>query len=125
MHGCVQKFVDGILDLIAPRPAGAPLISRGPGVGEFIYLGPDENITPADINRMEKHAASRRCGRRSRRDRAGPRAEPSLRLLRYAMPSAFISSKPQAGINHKEYGVTSEGVAVMLQESRELGASLP
>lgn len=32
------------------------------------------------------------------------------------MPSAFISSKPTAGINHKEFGVTSEGVAVFLDE---------
>ena len=28
----------------------------------------------------------------------------------YSMPNAFMSSKPRAGINHKEYGVTSEGV---------------
>ena len=30
-------------------------------------------------------------------------------------PAAFMSSKPEAGINHKVYGVTSEGVAVFLQ----------
>jgi len=30
-------------------------------------------------------------------------------------PAAFMSSKPDAGINHKVYGVTSEGVAVFLQ----------
>ena len=33
------------------------------------------------------------------------------------MPSAFMSSQPRAGINHKEYGVTSEGVAVFLGEA--------
>ena len=27
----------------------------------------------------------------------------------YDTPAAFMSSKPRAGINHKEYGVTSEG----------------
>jgi len=32
----------------------------------------------------------------------------------YSVPSAFMSSKPDTGINHKEYGVTSEGVAVFL-----------
>merc|ERR1719331_1152405 len=38
------------------------------------------------------------------------------------MPSAFMSSKPRAGINHKEYGVTSEGVAVFLAEAlRSIG----
>merc|ERR1719336_1202367 len=30
-------------------------------------------------------------------------------------PAAFMSSKPEAGINHKVYGVTSEGVAVFLK----------
>ena len=30
------------------------------------------------------------------------------------MPTALMSSKPGAGINHKEYGVTSEGVVVFL-----------
>lgn len=32
----------------------------------------------------------------------------------YPIPSAFMSSKPDAGINHKVYGVTSEGVQVFL-----------
>ena len=33
-----------------------------------------------------------------------------------------MSSKPGAGINHKEYGVTSEGVAVFVERAlRELG----
>jgi len=33
-----------------------------------------------------------------------------------------MSSKPDAGINHKEYGVTSEGVAVFLEVAlRSLG----
>jgi len=30
----------------------------------------------------------------------------------YPIPTAFMSSKPDAGINHKTYGVTSEGVQV-------------
>lgn len=32
----------------------------------------------------------------------------------YDTPAAFMSSKPRAGINHKEYGVTSEGINVYL-----------
>ena len=32
----------------------------------------------------------------------------------HSAPTTFISSKPRAGINHKEYGVTSEGVNVYL-----------
>ena len=33
---------------------------------------------------------------------------------KYFQPSTFMSSKPDAGINHKVYGVTSEGIAVFL-----------
>jgi len=67
---------------------------------ELLYLGPDENITPTDINWIVERAARRG----------------------YAMPSAFMSSKPDAGINHKEFGVTSEGVAVFLHEAlRNMG----
>ena len=33
------------------------------------------------------------------------------------MPDAFMSSKPGAGINHKQYGVTSEGVTVFLEHA--------
>jgi len=55
-------------------------------------LGPDENVIPDDINWIVARAA--------------------LRGLE--APSCFMSSKPDDGINHKEYGVTSEGVAVFL-----------
>jgi len=93
LHGCVKKFVDGLLDLVTFE-SSASVVNRGAGLGELLYLGPDENITPTDINWIAGRAAVRG----------------------YAMPSAFISSKPKAGINHKEFGVTSEGVAVFLEE---------
>jgi glutamate dehydrogenase len=32
----------------------------------------------------------------------------------YKTPNAFMSSKPKIGINHKEFGVTSEGVNTYL-----------
>lgn len=32
----------------------------------------------------------------------------------YGLPAAFMSSKKGAGFNHKEFGVTSEGVVVYL-----------
>ena len=49
---------------------------------------------------------------------ATPRTQVVDRAARrgYGMPSSFMSSKPDAGINHKEFGVTSEGVAVFLHE---------
>lgn len=62
---------------------------------EIIYLGPDENITNQLINWMPEQAARRG--------------------YRYA--AAFMSSKPGAGINHKEYGVTSEGINVYVDNT--------
>ncbi|MEO1175461.1 MAG: amino acid dehydrogenase, partial [Myxococcota bacterium] len=59
------------------------------------YLGPDENVSPELIDWLVERARERR----------------------YPMPGAFISSKPAAGVNHKEYGVTSEGVTVFLEEA--------
>ena len=47
---------------------------------EVLYLGPDEQVLPEDINWIVQRAAKRG----------------------YRNPSAFMSSKPKAGINHKE-----------------------
>ena len=82
----VKAFVDGVLDLLLDRTGGAT---------DLIYLGPDENISPALIDWVVNRA-----------DHRG-----------YPQPSAFMSSKPGAGINHKAYGVTSEGVTVFLEEA--------
>ena len=68
-------------------------LSSEQGQDELIYLGPDENITDELISWLV--------------DQAERRGHPC--------PNAFMSSKPGAGINHKEYGVTSEGVVVFLE----------
>ncbi|MEO1337216.1 MAG: NAD-glutamate dehydrogenase domain-containing protein, partial [Myxococcota bacterium] len=60
-----------------------------------LYLGPDENISPQLIEWVVNRAAARG----------------------YPEPTAFMSSKPGAGINHKAFGVTSEGVTVFLEEA--------
>jgi len=65
------------------------------GREEIIYLGPDENITPAHIVWTVEQARKRG----------------------YPWPAAFMSSKPGAGMNHKEYGVTSLGVVVFMHEA--------
>ncbi|MBT4530676.1 MAG: hypothetical protein HOC27_05675 [Phycisphaerae bacterium] len=88
----VKAFVNSILDLITPEETTQSLIVDRLHHKELIYLGPDENITPKLINWVVDRA--RRRG--------------------YPMPTALMSSKPGAGINHKEYGVTSEGVVVFL-----------
>merc|ERR1712157_181427 len=56
------------------------------------YLGPDEQVLPEDIEWIMKRAEERE----------------------HDTPQAFMSSKPRAGINHKEYGVTSESVTTYL-----------
>ena len=60
-----------------------------------LYFGPDENISPSLIDWIVRRAETRG----------------------YPLPWALMSSKPGAGINHKEYGVTSEGVTVFLEEA--------
>ncbi|KAL3672072.1 hypothetical protein V7S43_002736 [Phytophthora oleae] len=86
----VKAFSDALLDLNTTDEAVKEKVVDYYGQDELIYLGPDENIIPEDIVWMTNRAAYRG----------------------YPVPRAFISSKPDAGFNHKVYGVTSEGVAV-------------
>ena len=61
---------------------------------EYIYLGPDENMHNVMIEWIADYS----------------------KLCEYKPGVAFISSKPTVGINHKEYGVTSLGVNVYMEE---------
>jgi glutamate dehydrogenase len=90
---CVRAFTDAVLDLITADPATRAAVVDRLGQAEAIYLGPDENITPSHIKWIVARA----------KDRG------------YAAPTALMSSKPDAGINHKEFGVTSEGLNVFLE----------
>lgn len=100
----VRGAVNAMLDLLVSKDESddkqaAPLISYY-DKEEIIYLGPDENITNDLIEWIPVQA--------------------QRRGYRYAQ--AFMSSKPGAGINHKEYGVTSEGLNVFLDNTlRHLG----
>jgi len=60
---------------------------------EYLYLGPDENMHDEMIQWIADF--SKKYG--------------------YKPGGAFISSKPKAGINHKEYGATSLGVNVYME----------
>jgi glutamate dehydrogenase len=62
---------------------------------EYIYLGPDENMSNEMIVWIADFAVQ-----------SG-----------YKPGRSFMSSKPGAGINHKEFGVTSFGVNVYLHET--------
>jgi glutamate dehydrogenase len=88
----VKAFVDSILDLITPDAVTRRFVVDRFGHDELLYLGPDENITPEFIDWIVSRAHERG----------------------YGLPAAFMSSKAGAGINHKVFGVTSEGVAVFL-----------
>jgi len=92
MRKSVKAFTDCLLDLIVETEETQKNIVDLYGKKEVLYLGPDEQVIPEDINWIIKRAAYRG----------------------YQTPAAFMSSKPRAGINHKEFGVTSEGVNVYL-----------
>lgn len=61
---------------------------------EYVYLGPDENMHNEMIVWISKYS----------------------KYYHYKPAGSFMSSKPGAGINHKEYGVTSFGVNVYMEE---------
>ena len=92
MRNSVKAFTDSVLDLIVDTDETKENIVDFYGKPEILYLGPDEQVIPTDINWIVNRAAYRG----------------------YKTPAAFMSSKPRAGINHKEFGVTSEGVNVFL-----------
>ncbi|MCH2141697.1 MAG: NAD-glutamate dehydrogenase [Phycisphaerales bacterium] len=89
----VKAFVDSVLDLIVDDTRVRSRIVDRSGTEELLYFGPDENISPQLINWIVARANQRG----------------------YSVPTALMSSKPGAGINHKEFGVTSEGVVVFLE----------
>lgn len=92
MRKSVKAFTDTLLDLIVDTEETRERIVDLYGKKEILYLGPDEQVIPEDIDWVIDRARKRN----------------------YGVPAAFMSSKPRAGINHKEFGVTSEGVNVYL-----------
>ncbi len=92
----VKSMVDSLLDLIVTDEEGelpteiVDYLNRE----EIIYLGPDENITSKHITWIIERAQKRG----------------------YEWAGALMSSKPEVGISHKRYGVTSEGVIVYADE---------
>jgi len=88
MRKSVKAFTNTILDLVVDTDETRERVVDRIGKKEVVYLGPDEQVTVDDINWIVNRAAKRN----------------------YSTPNAFMSSKPRAGINHKVYGVTSEGV---------------
>jgi len=94
-----RDFVDGLLDLILDPSSCCAADLKAPKY-EYLYLGPDENVTNDLINWIVERSTERG----------------------YDFPATIMSSKPESGINHKRYGVTSEGVLIFLRQALiELG----
>lgn len=97
MYQAQRSFIESLLTIINCEPDGklrAKYIIDYWNRPEYIYLGPDENMHDVIIQWI---------------------ADISVRY-KYKAGGSFISSKPSLGINHKEYGVTSLGVHVYLQQ---------
>ena len=86
----VRQVADGLLDLIVPPETVPDVVGAygAPRKAALLFLGPDENMTPERISWVAARAAYRGLPH----------------------PQTLMSSKPGSGINHKEFGVTSEGV---------------
>lgn len=95
VRGAVNALLDLLVTTDESHEASAAQQVSYYDKDEIIYLGPDENITNDLIEWIPEQA-----GRRG-----------------YPYAAAFMSSKPGAGINHKEYGVTSEGVNVFVENA--------
>ena len=89
-----RDFVDGLLDLLIQIGHTSASDVESPAE-EYLYLGPDENVTNELIDWIVQHSADRG----------------------YRYPATIMSSKPATGINHKEFGVTSEGVLIFLRKA--------
>ncbi len=97
LHQAQRSYVDTLLTLVVCDPDGtirAKYIVDYWKRPEYLYLGPDENMHDEMIQWIANLS----------------------KKYNYRPGKAFISSKPKLGINHKEYGVTSLGVNVYMQE---------
>ena len=97
LYSSQKSFIDSFLTLINCNDDGT---LRVKGIidywkkPEYLYLGPDENMFNDMIVWIANYAVQHN----------------------YKPGRSFISGKPGAGINHKEFGVTSYGVNVYLHE---------
>ena len=96
LHQAQRSFIDNLLLLVNCETDGklrAKKIIDYWKKPEYLYLGPDENMHDEMILWIANE--SKKC--------------------HYRPGGAFISGKPDMGINHKEYGVTSLGVNVYME----------
>lgn len=95
LHQAQRSFIDSLVTIVNCNPDGT---IRARNIidywhrPEYLYIGPDENMHDSMIQWIADYS----------------------KKYNYKPGGAFISSKPKAGINHKEYGVTSLGVNVYM-----------
>lgn len=98
LYSAQRSFIEALVTLINCEEDGrlrAKHIVDYYKKPEYIYLGPDENMHNHMIEWIARYA----------------------NYYNYKPGGCFISSKPSAGINHKEYGVTSYGITVCMEEA--------
>ncbi len=96
LHQSQRSYIESLLTLINCEPDGtlkAKRIIDYLKKPEYIYLGPDENMHDDMIDWIANISVK----------------------YGYKPGSCFISGKPETGINHKEFGVTSRGVNVYME----------
>ena len=97
LHQTQRSYIESFLTLINCEADGklrAKHVLDYWNKPEYIYLGPDENMHNVMIEWIAAYS----------------------KFYQYKSGGAFISSKPGAGINHKEFGVTSLGINVCMEE---------
>ena len=92
-QACGRAFADALLDLLTTDNDVRSMIVDHYGHDELLYLGPEENVTPELTNWIANRAIQRR----------------------YPQPNAFMSGRSGPSVDHRAYGVTSEGVTVFLE----------
>lgn len=97
LYDSQRSFIRNLLTLVNCKDDGtlkAKNIVDYLKTPEYLYLGPDENMHDCMIEWIAQYSKEQD----------------------YKPKSALISGKPGIGINHKEYGVTSLGVNIYMQE---------
>ena len=95
LHQAQRAYIESLITIVNCDPDGrirAKYMLDYWKRPEYIYLGPDENMHDSMIQWIAAFSMK----------------------YNYKPGAAFISGKPEVGINHKEYGVTSLGVNVYM-----------
>lgn len=97
LYQAQRSFIESLITIVNCNPDGSILNKhiidywKRP---EYLYLGPDENMHDSMIKWIADYSAK----------------------SQYKPGTSFMSGKPRVGINHKEYGVTSLGINVYMEE---------